>query len=49
MEDESLENSDIGSLDLHEMAVAKDDGMKAFLRDKMSEDLPTVCDSLDAV
>jgi hypothetical protein len=48
MEDESRENSDIDSLDVHEMAAVKDDGMKAFLRDKMSEGLPAVCDSLDA-
>ena len=48
MEDESRESSDIESLDVHEMAAAKDDGMKDFLRDKMSEGLPAVCDSLDA-
>src|SRR5579859_4221624 len=48
MEDESAEHSDNESLDVHEMADAKDDGIKDFLRDKMSEALPAVCDSLIA-
>ena len=47
MEDESRENSDTDSLDIHEMATAKDEEMKDFLRDKMSEGLPAVCDFLD--
>jgi hypothetical protein len=48
MEDESRENGDIDSLDVHEMAAAKDEATKDFLRDKMSEGLPVVYDSLDA-
>ena len=48
MEDESRENSDIESLDIHEKAAAKDEEMKDFLRDKMSEGLPGVRDFLDA-
>ena len=48
MEDDSREGSDIDSLHDHEMAAAKDDAMKDLLRDKMSESLPAVCDSLGA-
>jgi hypothetical protein len=46
MEDESRESSDTDSLHVHEMAAAKDDAMKDLLRNKMSESLPSVCDSL---
>jgi hypothetical protein len=46
MEDESRENGDIDSDDILKMAAAKDDEMKDFLRNKMSEDLPTVYDLL---
>ena len=47
MEDESRENSDTDSLDIYEMATAKDEEMKDFLHNKISEGLPAVCDSLD--
>src|SRR5271170_6244346 len=45
MEDESGEgSSDIDFPDLRKMAVAKDDEMRNFLHNQISENLPAVCD-----
>lgn len=47
MEDEDRENSEISSLDAHQIASAKDDEMRQLLHNEMSNDLPAVRDSLE--
>jgi hypothetical protein len=47
MEDESREDRDPDSPDVYQMAAVKDDEMKQILHDKISENLPAVCDSFD--
>jgi hypothetical protein len=49
MEDGGRETSDTDSLDMHQMASAKDEEMKQLLHDEMSKNLPAVCDSLELV
>jgi hypothetical protein len=47
MEDGGFDNNDIDSPGVHEMAAAKDEAMKDFLLETISNALPVVCDSLD--
>jgi hypothetical protein len=49
MADENRDDGENDSLDIYEMAAAKDDEMKQLLHDQISKDLPAVCASSKSI